>query len=467
MKKWIVSSLAILLTACVIQVPPTQPPTAPPALPVAGVGTTLTSPLAGVHVVYGDTQCDTDERGVAWCYPVTQGEYVLKVTLPEGYIEDEGRLVDVSPQGCSTWPNCEFTIPVMRIVPPTPPVGAGRVVANGPRFFLNGQPWQWRGATDFMLFRDYLDGKDLSAVLLDRVSSGATLVRVLGMAHYIPVNAGQAEFSVSHYPNYFDRLPQFVAYVASFGLRVEFTAIADGQILMVAASDQREFIRHVSLVLPDTAFLELCNEPFKNGCDVADLKNYVRGEVIYATGNYDWDNTIVGMYLTQHEARDEEWPRKTRLDEWSGHLHVAAVSDEPMGAAETDQPGRRSSNYNDFFDFCAGNAMHGAGMTFHSENGLLSQLWQPTQKSLATMCFDTMKLIPADAPIWHYTRGGLGDNAIAHDDALALRTFCQLGGNQAVCEAVRPAATWTAVAINGWHIVSQSGPNGRLVFLAR
>ena len=146
---------------------------------------------------------------------------------------------------------------------------------------------------------------------------------------------------------------------------------------------------------------------------------------------------------------------------------MPVVWDEPIGADETNQPGRRSNVENDFYDMCAGAAMHGAGLTYHSTDGLLSSLWRPIQGQIGRVCYAVMQQIPADAPIWRYSRGGLADSPLAHDDNIALRTFCQIGGNRAVCEVVRPAASWTAVAINGWRIVSQSGPNGRLIFLER
>lgn len=447
----------------------------PPKLPeVAGVGFTLNPPVFGVTFKLGLTECTSDERGVAWCPNIAAADYFLKLDLPEDYEPDAGGIYSINQFSCRnvngelSWPNCEIKITLTR-KKPIIPAATGRIFAKGELFYhQDGSIWQWRGSTDFMLFRDYLDGKDISAVLLERNITGANLVRVLGMAHYIPVNAGQVSFNPASYPSYFDQLHRFIDLVATFGLRVEFTALADAQLLMPGAPEQDAFLFRVLSALPETAFLEIANEPFKNGVDVAArLKNLPRTQILVASGDYTFEKPIVANYMTVHESRDAEWPRKSRLDEWYGQAHVPIVWDEPIGADESDQPGRRSSAVEDFYDLCAGAALHGAGLTFHSTSGLVSALWGAVQHRAATACFDAMRAVPADAPLLDYTRGGLSNNPIAHDDSIALRTWCQMDQSRAICEAVRPSPAWTAEAVNGWKISKQAGPNGRLVFLER
>lgn len=453
----------------------TQPSEKPvPPAATAGVGFTLNPPVFGVTFRLGLTECISDDRGVAWCAPVTPADYFLKLDLPDDYEPDAGGIYSINQSSCRnvdgepSWPNCEIRITLTR-KKPTIPAATGRIFAKGELFYhQDGSIWQWRGSTDFMLFRDYLDGKNIDAVLLERYNAGANIVRVLGMAHYIPVNAGQRAFEVSSYGTYFDRLHRFCDYAATFGLRVEFTALADAQILMPGAPEQDAFLFRVLSALPETAFLEIANEPFKNGVDVAArLKNLPHTQILVASGDYTFEKPIVAGYMTVHESRDAEWPRKSRLDEWYANAHVPVVWDEPIGADESNQPGRRSNQPEDFFDLCSGAALHGAGLTFHSTAGLLSAPWGATQKQAASLCFDAMRAVPADAPLLDYTRGGLGNNPLTHDDAISLRTWCQIGPNRAICEAVRPSPAWKAEAVNGWKISKQSGPGGRLVFLER
>ncbi len=500
MKRFLASVILALSLACVTPHPIPTPQPVPE--PMARVAIAIQPPLGGIHFTLGGTQCDSLDNGIAVCDPVKSGDYFIKLDLPsDSYEPDTGGIYSIHPgDACPGWPNCELLIKIVKKLPPTPSVGSGRVTPDGPRFALNGQTWQWRGATDFMLFRDYLDGKNIDAVLLERVNSGANILRVLGMAHYIPINAGQLAFSPANYANYLPRLIDFVHYVNSFGMRVEFTALADAQILMPKTDDQRRFVQGVldavaqigrnanrletpgsqwamagrfqqggTVQGPVSNFVEIGNELWKNGVDILPLmKSLIFPEgVLVATGNYDWDNPIVAQYVTVHESRDDEWPRKSRLDDWYGLVHVPAVWDEPIGADETNQPGKRSNVEADFYDLCAGTAMHGAGLTFHSTAGILSQLWGPVQGQIAKTCFDVMKQIPLEAPIWQYSRGGLSYNPLVHDDALALRTFCQIGPGKAVCEVVRPQAGWTAAGQDGWRIVSQQGPNGRLIFLEK
>lgn len=459
-----------LLTGCNLPVVGPEPPKVPD---IAGVGFTIQPPLMGIKFVMGLTECVSDERGVAWCPDIKAADYFLKLDLPEDYEQDAGGIYSINKSSCRnvdgepSWPNCEIKILVTKKKPVIEPA-VGRVTTNGEMFSLNGSPWQWRGATDFMLFRDYLDGKNIDDVLLERHTAGANLVRVLGMAHYIPVNAGQPAFNAAAYPQYFESLRKFVDYVATFGLRVEFTALADAQILLPGAANQDAFLARVVAALPETAFLEIANEPFKNGADVAArYANLPRTALVVATGDYTFEKPVVGEYVTVHETRDAEWPRKSRLDEWYANVHMPVVWDEPIGADEADQPGRRSNVVEDFYDLCAGSALHGAGLTFHSTSGLLSQMWRDHEGRSAVACFEAMRAVPVEAPLWDYTRGGLGNNPLAHDDAIALRTWCQMTGTKAVCEVVRPSVSWTAVAVNGWRIVKQEGPNGRLVFLER
>ncbi len=463
-------SVGFLIGCAIVTMPK---PVVPVPVPFAGVGFIVQPPTMGIRFKLGTTECVSDERGIAWCTPVTAGDYFVKLDLPDQFEPDAGGTYAINTGSCHnvdgdpSWPNCEIKITLTRKKPVILPA-VGRVLANGELFQLNGQIWQWRGSTDFMLFRDFLEGGDLHEVLMQRYAAGANLVRVLGMAHWIPVNAGQSAFTPVMYPQYFEQLTRFVNYVATFGLRVEFTALADAQTIMPRSADQDAFLFRVLSALPETAFLEICNEPFKNGCDVAALlKNLPHTETVVATGDYTFEQPIVGRYVTVHESRDPEWPRKSRLDEWYGVVHVPVVWDEPIGADETDQPGRRSANVADFYDLCAGAALHGAGITFHSTSGLLSRPWGAVQAQAAQTCFDAMRSVPAAAPLWKYTRGGLSDNPLEHDDAISLRTWCQVDATIAVCEAVRPSVSWKAEAVNGWHITKQDGPNGRLVVLER
>lgn len=101
-----------------------------------------------------------------------------------------------------------------------------------------GQPWIWKGCTDFLLYQRFLEGEDIRPILLDRRYVGANLLRVLGMCHNI------ARFYPRDYGDrYFTALPEFCALLGRYGFRCEFVVFADAQIIMPNESEQQEHWR--------------------------------------------------------------------------------------------------------------------------------------------------------------------------------------------------------------------------------
>jgi hypothetical protein len=181
-------------------------------------------------------------------------------------------------------------------------------------------------------------------------------------------------------------------------------------------------------------------------------------------------------YLEDHPGRDDKWPRGAKqLEEWFVGLPSynpgakrPCVASEPMGAAEVAIPGSRSDVPDDFYWFAATAMLMGAGATFHSQNGIDSVLFQPVQMACALSWVAAMAAVPADAQTWAYSRGGLPDFPLVHDETWYLKAYGRVDNNQAVCVIMRPEGTWPgAVAVAPWVIDSQTGPNNTLVFLSR
>ncbi len=455
--------LALSVSWCAPQ-PPSPPTPPPPALYTLVVGVydgpvDLDEKIVGATVFVGDQIHVTDSAGNTWFEALPAGTYPVRVEA-EGYdpIEVEAVLPRQDP----------LAVSMAAHGPPVPPSAgeSGPIHPDGEVFRrADGSIYQWRGETQFLLFRDFLDGRDLSDRLNAIVNRNANLVRVLGMAHYIPLNAGQVGFNPAQYGDrYFTGLGEFADLLSRYGLRVEFTALADAQILMPIERDQRAFLEKVAGVLTSKphAFLETGNEPFKNGFDPKRLGR-VPG-VVQASGVYDYNDagtpyaSLYALdYVTVHPPRDNEWPRKTRLDEYSNALDRPVVWDEPMGAAEVNDPGRRSNVVSDFAEMCAGTALHGAGATFHSEAGLTAAPFGPRQWEAAQACFAAMRAVPPEAPLWQYTAGHLSSCPFAHDEARFLRVFCQLDGNRGVCGFVRLTGSLPSPR-DGWTITGTSGP---------
>lgn len=372
--------------------------------------------------------------------------------------------------------------------PPPPPIVSageqGAVVAAAMAFKNNGYLWGWYGFSDFALFQRFLHGEDITPQLKQRVSVGANTLRVFAMFNAAGIGAasGLGELRPATYADYYARLGSFLDLTASFGLRVELVALADAQDLLPRFEDQRTHLEQVAAVLftHPLTFLEVCNEPFKNGCDVERLEPTARtAGVPYALGTYDvaagQESIAHGQYLTLHTERKAEWPRTARalgelrdgFDVFRG-VHVPVVGDEPTGFAEVARGDSRSATPEDGRYFAATAALMGAGSTFHSDDGIASRLLGPVQLEAAREWFAAARWVPVDAQFSAYQRGaagggaGVGDMPIEHHDLdegvtpAALRSFCKNALGFEWCTRIRPVGA--TVPRRGCTIVEEPRP---------
>lgn len=480
---------------------PVPPPVAP-VVPGVGIGVRTVPPVAGVHLTAGGIGCDTDDRGIAYCVPVPITATSLHVAVPDTY-----RPVDDIAIALTAGANTDLIVP-LTLIQTTPawwtPI-TSTVRVDGMKFVDgDGHTWVWRGSTDFLLYQRFLNHEDdaVQAVVQQRVTAGANVVRVLGMV------TSFSHFYPQEHADYYDRLRPFADALAAIGLRIEFVVFADAQVVMPDAGDeQRHFDRVIQAFAgASNVFIEIANEPFKNipggNGAVNALLARARGHgLLVATGNYNLDvvngqyTMIVGDYVTNHPERKPDWPR-TAKDEQDlrdgfgcngepgcvpyGGTKTPVVSDEPEGGDEVASASR-STDVDDFAYFAADTVLAGAGGTYHSSAGVTSTLWGPIQAAQATAFYAAQRWVPADAQLWPYQRGsadggtGIGNMPMEHVDSEvpahasdgALRTFCKGNGSDEWCVAIRPGPAWTAQARDGWRIVDQSGPRGALVHLQR
>lgn len=320
----------------------------------------------------------------------------------------------------------------------------------------------------------------------DRISAGVNLVRVLGMVdsfeHFYP----------QEHPEYYTRLRPFADMLASRGLRMEFVPFADALIIMPSESQREEHANRVieALAHHPAVFIEPANEP-GHGDQISEEEAHTLGLRMQGQGipiaTSIWAESIPEGttavptldFGTHHPDRGDEWPRFCRaLDEvckgWGwpdgtsfAGLHVPMVGDEPMGAAETDQPGRRSNVPSDFREYANGCALMGAGATFHSDDGIDSVVWGPKQRECALAFFAGLSYVPVECQLAPYQRGGAGGGSgvgnmpIVHydlnenTDPGALRSYAKLDkdGNEYAL-AIR-ATVPDLVPRDGWRLVEQ------------
>lgn len=389
------------------------------------------------------------------------------------------------------------------IAPPAPRNGSERgfLRVAGVQFIdEHNSPWQYRGCTDFSLTWRFLRGEEIDPILTDRIAVGCRVLRVFGMMENI------AHLWPQEVPRYYQRIAAFVDTVAARGLRVEFVVFADAtnkldgrrSVMPRLADQQAHYARVVAALQRKWAvLLELCNECEQNGVDPQHFERppppliASRG----SSGGEQLPPMPAWSYTVRHGSRGPQWPRDAKgaldvRDGWScsddetkrgcvafAGTHQPTVEDEPMGASEADQPGRRSSNPDDFAYFGATAALMSAGATFHSDAGIRSEPFGARQRACAIAMFQAMTFIPADAQTRPYQRGvaeggtGIGEMPLEHVDADgrraegALRTFCRGDGAREWCVAIRPGPAWTARARGGWRIAEQ--PRRGLVKLLR
>jgi hypothetical protein len=320
---------------------------------------------------------------------------------------------------------CSPARPTPPIVVPQPPIGeipeppvtppglsnageasVGWLAVHGNHFYgEDGREWTWRGATDFMLLKRFCDNEqkgipfDLDAHLTERIGHGFKLLRILGMAHYIE------QFTPTDY-DYWGCTDRFLDAVALRGMRVEFTVFADVQEFGWDTNRQRE---HFSGAVQTIArhwntVGELCNECSKNGVDPRAFDRPSGVRTLWSRGSGLADEAPPGPYWDfagWHGRRD--WPKVLASNEdmvyvqWGisfggpANQPVAMVADEPIGAAENEDPGRRTANCDLIATLAYSSRAYGRGMTYHSEDGLFSRPLGPRQAECADVFTESMK----------------------------------------------------------------------------
>lgn len=279
----------------------------------------------------------------------------------------------------------------------------------------DGTPFPWRGITAFRLLEMIARGQTGQAeTFLDWAAAhGLTVVRVLTMARHLfelSPDDGRAA------------LPRLLEMAKARGLYVEVVAFAD------TADVHVEIDRHVREIgaiaaASGNALVELANEPrhptqsrrIHDPAGLARAARLVPDPVLVALGSAEDDERFAaGDYATVHFSRDGG--RR-------GWAHVAAlaagvdlvrkwrkpvVNDEPIGAAEQHEPGRRDNSPERFRAAALLSRMVGLGATFHYEGGLHARVPEGRQRE----CFDAWQeawtLLPGDQPLTFGRPGAAG-----------------------------------------------------------
>jgi hypothetical protein len=340
-----------------------------------------------------------------------------------------------------------------------------------------------------LLHARFRRGEDVRPQLQYARARGANVIRVFAR---VPPENGSPEWAdyrnPEHAPDFEPSLRAFFQLAADAGLRVEYVVetYADG------ADVQRGRLQQAFTIARDfwSVFIEAANEPNAQGIDVVSaLQGVDTHGVLYATGCYDLEPSAgdplvldlpMGDYVTTHTDRGDGWPRKAkdglelrdgwdaRGDEtkapdqrtyWRG-AHRPVILDEPIGIAETEQPGHRTATIADIAAYAGVGRLYSAGTTVHSDAGLQArvpdQTTEPVQCAAALAVLAVWQTIPGDVyALGRYTHDGFSELAVAWQvDVDGLRCYAAIVGHVQYVVPVEPRAGWTPQPIGGYAITT-------------
>jgi hypothetical protein len=204
------------------------------------------------------------------------------------------------------------------------------------------------------------------------------------------------------------RLPELLSEAAARGLYVEVTAITDSR---DGGYDPTDHFRAIARIAEQTnnAILEVANEPYHGTqADSIHSANTLlslgrQTRLPFALGAAQDDESLDmggGSFVTAHLDRGrDKWNQVRRVRELAvvgDTTRKPIVNNEPIGAAESAQRGRRESDPSFFFCMGALNRVFEVAGVFHSEAGLNATLPGPVQQACADAFVEGSRIVPSE-----------------------------------------------------------------------
>jgi hypothetical protein len=368
-----------------------------------------------------------------------------------------------------------FQLHASRMYPPE----AGPLRVSGTHFYdQNGQVWQGRSLTQFLLCARLWAGESITPQLTWAAQHGFNVVRVFGPVPWPDSFAQGLEMVPSA-----EQLDACFGAVEAAGLRIEYTPIT----YAYPIDQQRALVRTVFDVAARHwgTFVEIANEPEPNGVDpVAIMQGVDRHGVIAALGldpervpGPNYFHVPVLDYATSHDlARDEAHSPRNSKDTRDAEdvLHVPVWDDEPIGVIDPakfnfhqtggslwERPGGgsvRTTNC-DITTAHAAIALALTGLTtYHSQAGLEGRVPgsdEPLQAQCGSQIGALGKVLDASAQLGAYSRPGINwplTWTAGDGDSLVAHAYASINGGTAYVVVPMPAPGWSLQPVDGWTV---------------
>jgi hypothetical protein len=327
----------------------------------------------------------------------------------------------------------------------------------------DGAPFDWRGITAFRLVELVAHGKEREAddYLAWAASKKLTLVRVLAMAGGIfrltPAEGVRA-------------LPRLLDLAQKHGLFVEVVALAStGEYTF----DLQAHVRDVARICAEhpNAVLELANEPGHRSqvAFVHDPEQMQRlaatlpREVPMSLGSVEYDQRFAGgSYVTWHAPRRPGWEHALIVAggaELIQRFRKPVVSDEPIGAGDRLEQGRRDNAPERFRTLALVSRLAGLGATFHYNGGIQAARPSVTELACLDAWADGLDTVPRDAgTAGTFRRANATDPIVAFDSGQVAAVFVRATDTSAWVLGVgvqghpqlRARAPWRQLTLKQW-----------------
>lgn len=320
-------------------------------------------------VTPGDAVCVLRPKGDRAVEAITAtGQGHQTFTVP-GSIPGWGSDFDVTADGYEPFhaflalPLTDTELPAVTLVRTV--VALPPLTRQGQFYYQNGAHFTVIQASQFRAYERFLNGEDLSPVFGQLQAEGFNTIRVwllnTSVGHILPWE----------HPDFYARLPAFLALAARFDLYVELTVFTQTQSLMPTLSAQQAHYDATVQVIGETfCFVEGVNEAdsHDNAFDPR-LRLWKPAGATFdlcrgSNGADAWAVEPVIDSARYHSNDTNEWWRRQAHN----GMEIAAAFNVPCIGNENTRPDR-DGNQNHHRDAAAGAALLSAGSCLHSESG--------------------------------------------------------------------------------------------------